>query len=56
MPLLSLPRFVLAAFPVFVALALYTRDRPRAHRAVVVAMVLALAALTVRFARFEWVA
>jgi len=55
-PLLSLPRFVLAAFPVFVALALYTRDRPRAHRAVVVAMVLALAALTVRFARFEWVA
>ncbi len=55
-PLLSFPRFALAAFPIFVALALFTRDRPRAHRVVVVAMVLALAALTARFALFEWVA
>jgi hypothetical protein len=55
-PLLSFPRFALAAFPVFVALALFTRDRPRAHAATVVAMLLALAALTVRFALFDWVA
>ena len=55
-PLLSFPRLALAAFPIFVALALFTRDRPRAHRAIVVAMALALAALTARFALFEWVA
>ena len=55
-PLLSFPRFALAAFPVFVALALFTRDRPREHAAIVVAMLLALAALTVRFALFVWVA
>ena len=55
-PLLSFPRFALAAFPVFVALALFTRDRPRAHAAIVAAMLVALAALTARFALFEWVA
>jgi len=55
-PLLSFPRFALAIFPVFVALALFTRDRPRAHAAIVVAMVAALAALTARYALFEWVA
>jgi hypothetical protein len=55
-PLLSFPRFALTAFPVFVALALFTRERPRAHAAIVVAMIVALAALTVRFALFEWVA
>jgi hypothetical protein len=55
-PLLSFPRFALTAFPVFVALALFTRERPRAHAAIVVAMVVALAALTARFALFEWVA
>jgi hypothetical protein len=55
-PLLSFPRFALAAFPVFVALALFTRDRPRAHAAIVVAMLLALVALTARFALFDWVA
>ena len=55
-PLLSFPRFALAAFPVFVALALYTRDRPRTHAALVIVMIVALAALTWRFALFEWVA
>jgi hypothetical protein len=55
-PLLSFPRFALAAFPVFVALALFTRDRPRVHAAIVVAMLLALVALTARFALFDWVA
>jgi hypothetical protein len=55
-PLLSFPRFAVAVFPVFVALALFTRDRPRAHAAIVVAMIVALAALTARFALFEWVA
>jgi len=55
-PLLSFSRFALAAFPVFVALALFTRDRPRAHAAIVVVMIVALAALTARFALFDWVA
>jgi hypothetical protein len=55
-PLLSFPRLALAAFPVFVALALFTEERPRAHRAIVVVMVAALAALTARFALFVWVA
>jgi hypothetical protein len=55
-PLLSFPRFVLVVFPVFVALALFTRDRPRAHAAVVVAMIVGLAALTTTFALFGWVA
>lgn len=55
-PLLSFPRFALAAFPAFVALALFTRERPRAHATIVVAMIVALAALTARFALFIWVA
>jgi hypothetical protein len=55
-PLLSFPRLALTAFPIFVAAALFTRDRPRAHRVIVAVMVVALAALTARFALFEWVA
>ncbi len=55
-PLLSYPRFALTVFPLFVALALLTRDRPRLRAAIVAAMIVALAALTVRFALFEWVA
>lgn len=55
-PLLSYPRFTVVVFPVFVALAVFTRDKPRAHAAIVLAMVLALLALTARFALFDWVA
>ena len=35
-PLMSYPRFTLTVFPLYVALALYTRDRPRLHKVVVV--------------------
>ena len=31
MPLMSMPRFVLAAFPIFMSMALFTDRRPRAH-------------------------
>lgn len=55
-PLLSYPRFTLTVFPLYVALALWTRERPRLHVAVVVAGVIALAALTAKFAAFSWVA
>jgi len=55
-PLYSMPRFVLAAFPIFIALALFTERRPRAHVAVVIVSSLVLLALTVQFAVFAWVA
>ncbi len=55
-PLYSMPRFVLAAFPVFIALALFTERRPRAHLVVVVVSSVVLVALTVQFAIFAWVA
>jgi hypothetical protein len=55
-PLYSMPRFVLAAFPIFIALALLTERRPRAHLAVVVASCAVLVALTAQFAVFSWVA
>ena len=55
-PLYSMPRFVLAAFPIFIALALFTQRRPRAHVAVVAVSSVVLLALTVQFAIFAWVA
>ncbi|NLE23512.1 MAG: hypothetical protein GX624_12150 [Actinobacteria bacterium] len=55
-PLMSYPRFTLTVFPLYVALALYTRDRPRAHKVVVVLGVLLLVVLTAKFAVFSWVA
>ncbi|HEY5169674.1 MAG TPA: hypothetical protein VIK03_09825, partial [Thermoleophilia bacterium] len=55
-PLMSYPRFTLTIFPLYVALALYTRDRPRMHKVVVVAGVLLLIGLTAKFAVFSWVA
>jgi hypothetical protein len=55
-PLYSMPRFVLAAFPIFIALALFTERRPRAHIAVVIVSSVVLLALTVQFAIFAWVA
>ena len=36
MPLMSYPRFTLTVFPLYVGLALSTRDRPRAHKVVVI--------------------
>ena len=55
-PLMSYPRFTLTVFPLYVALALYTRDRPRLHKVVVAVGVLALIAFTAKFAVFSWVA
>ncbi len=55
-PLMSYPRFTLTVFPLYVALALYTRDRPRAHRVVVVVGIVLLIAFTAKFAIFSWVA
>ncbi len=55
-PLMSYPRFTLAVFPLYVALALYTRDRPRMHKVVVALGVLLLIVFTAKFAVFSWVA
>jgi hypothetical protein len=54
--LMSYPRFTLTVFPLYVALALYTRDRPRAHRVVVVVGIVLLVLFTAKFAIFSWVA
>ena len=43
---MSYPRFTLTVFPLYVALALYTRDRPRAHKVVVVVGVVPLIVFT----------
>ena len=55
-PLLSMPRFVLAAFPLFISIALYTDERPRARVVVSVVFVIGLVLLTGKFAVFSWVA
>jgi hypothetical protein len=55
-PLLSMPRFILAAFPLFIAFALLTDGRP-VRRGIVLALFAAgLVLLTLRFAAFRWVA
>ena len=53
---MSYPRFTLTVFPLYVALALYTRDRPRTHKVVVAVGVVLLVAFTAKFAVFSWVA
>jgi Mannosyltransferase (PIG-V) len=55
-PLMSYPRFTLTVFPLYVALAVYTRDRPRAHKVVVAVGILLLIGFTAKFAVFSWVA
>jgi hypothetical protein len=55
-PLMSYPRFTLTVFPLYVALALYTRDRPRTHKVVVALGLVALVIFTGKFAIFSWVA
>ena len=54
-PLLSYPRFTLTVFPLYIALAVATRNRPRTHIAVVATGVVLLIALTAKFAVFSWV-
>lgn len=54
-PLVSLPRFLLADFPLFLALAALLADRPRARRIVVDAFAAVGAVAAVAFARGNWV-
>ena len=55
-PLLSLPRFGLVIFPLFLALAFLTTDRPRVHQAVVGCSALLLGIAVVQWALWQWVA
>jgi hypothetical protein len=55
-PLVSLPRFLLADFPLFLALASLTLERPRARDAVLAAFAAVGAAAVAAFARGIWVA
>jgi hypothetical protein len=55
-PLLSLPRFVLVDFPLFIAFAVVLVKRPVARWAVLVVMVAGLILLTTTFASGMWVA
>ena len=54
-PLLSLPRFGLVIFPLFLALAVVGR-RPRAHTAIVTVSALLLGVAAVQWALWQWVA
>lgn len=56
MPLMSFPRFALTVFPLYISLALFTRDRRWAHVTVVIVGLLVLVVLTAKFAIFSWVA
>ena len=55
-PLLSYPRFTLTAFPLYIALAVFTRGRPKTHAALVIVGIVTLVLLTAKFAVFSWVA
>ena len=55
-PLVSLPRFLLADFPLFLALASLTLDRPRARDAVIATFAALGAVAAAAFARGIWIA
>ena len=55
-PLLSLPRFGLVIFPLFLALAAVTAERPRLHTAVLACSALFLGVAVVQWALWQWVA
>lgn len=55
-PLVSLPRFLLADFPLFLALAALTQDRPRARDALLAAFAALGAVAAAAFARGIWIA
>jgi hypothetical protein len=55
-PLLSLPRFGLVIFPLFLALATLTADRPRLHTAVAACSSVFLGVAVVQWALWQWVA
>jgi hypothetical protein len=54
-PLASLPRYLLANFPLFIALAALLRDRPRAREATVIAFAALGAVAAVAFSRHVWI-
>lgn len=54
-PLASLPRYLLANFPLFIALAALLRDRPRAREATLVVFGAVGAAAAVAFSRHIWI-
>ena len=55
-PLASFPRYLLADFPVFIALAAELRDHPRAREPVVIAFAAVAGAAAVGFSRHIWIA
>jgi Dolichyl-phosphate-mannose-protein mannosyltransferase len=55
-PLVSLPRFLLADFPLFLALAAVTADRPRARDATLIGFAAVGAVCAAAFARGIWIA
>ena len=55
-PLVSLPRFLLGDFPLFLALAALCADRPRLRRELLVAFAAAGAAAAIGFAHHVWIA
>jgi len=55
-PLLSLPRFGLVIFPLFLALAALTTGRPRAHTALTACSAVFLGVAIVQWALWQWVA
>jgi len=55
-PLLSLPRFGLVIFPLFLAIAALTAGRPRLHTAAVATSALLLGVTVVQWALWQWVA
>ena len=55
-PLLSLPRFGLVIFPLFLALAAVTAGRPRLHTAVAACSAVLLGVAVVQWALWQWVA
>lgn len=55
LPLLSLPRFGLVVFPVFMALAVWAGRRPGVHTAVLVTFPLFLGMFLAQWATWQWV-
>jgi Mannosyltransferase (PIG-V) len=55
-PLLSLPRFGLVIFPLFMAMASLTADRPRLHTGVLLSSALFSGIAIVQWALWQWVA
>ena len=54
-PLYSMPRFLLACFPIFIALALVTDRRPRLRKALLATFALSYLFLTIEFTRLIFV-